>query len=244
MRKIDIIGRGNVATHIEIAFRDKMDVNLINPHTLENIDPDADMTLICVSDSAISEVISRLPNLNGILAHTSGTTSIEIFKGFPTTARNFGVFYPLQTFSKNTPLNYSQIPFYIEGSDVNTAEKLFELAAAISCNVRFADSTQRRALHIAAVFSCNFVNHLWALTDEYLNKQGLQFTDLLPLIKETCNKLENTSPAKGQTGPAKRNDNLIIEDHLKHLNDNPELKLIYSIMTQSIIAKQNEWNKL
>ncbi|MDE5868742.1 MAG: DUF2520 domain-containing protein, partial [Muribaculaceae bacterium] len=223
--KINIIGRGNVATHLYKAFKQYISVNSINPHTLDNIDVNADLTIISVSDDAIKSVVNHLPKLKGIVAHTSGSTGIDIFKD--SHILKYGVFYPLQTFSKDKDLNYSKIPFFIEASDKETERELLNLASLVSNNVRIANSKQRKKLHIASVFSCNFVNHLWALSDRYLRQNDLSFSDLIPLIEETLEKTSFISPEEAQTGPAVREDMNIIASHIDDLDDNPTLQNIY-----------------
>lgn len=235
MSKINIIGRGNVATHLEKAFRGKAMVNAVTPRTLETLDVEADFTLICVSDSAIKEVAEKLPELKGIVAHTSGTTPINVFSGLENISGSYGVFYPMQTFSKDSPLDYSRIPFFIEGTDEATERSLCELAGIISNNVETANSDKRKALHVAAVFSCNFVNHLFALAEGYMSEHSLSFSTMLPLIEETVGKLHNLSPREAQTGPAVRKDRMIIDSHLNALNNYPEMKEIYKTITDSII---------
>ncbi len=230
---VNIIGRGNVAYHLNMAYKNVAEIIEVNPHTLEELNPEAEITIISVTDSAIAEILERLPPIQGVVAHTSGSTPIDIFKGQG--INNFGVFYPLQTFSKAKALNYKEIPFYIEGSDEKTAEILFNFASLISNNVRLADSSQRKSLHIAAVFSCNFVNHLWTLSEKYLKEEGLQFSDLIPLIKETMEKIMTLSPSDAQTGPAVRGDINMIQSHLQLLEEFPNMKNIYKLLSESII---------
>lgn len=234
---INIIGRGNVASHLIKAFKNKGEVIEVNPHTLSELNPMADYTLISVIDSAISEIINKLPELSGIVAHTSGSTPLDVFNN--SRQKRFGVFYPLQTFSKSKDLNYSEIPFYIESSNQDTADSLFNLARMISNNVRFADSNQRKKLHIAAVFSCNFVNHLWALSDSYLKESGLDFNDLIPLISETLDKVKVIPPAKAQTGPAARGDADMIQNHLNSLAGHKKMTEIYQLLSLSIIKNNS-----
>ncbi|MDE5790025.1 MAG: DUF2520 domain-containing protein [Muribaculaceae bacterium] len=233
---INIIGRGNVGFHLKKAFEGKADVIEVNPHTLGELNPEADLTLISVTDSAIQEVLARLPELKGAVAHTSGSTPIEIFKR--SRDQNFGVFYPLQTFSRSKALDYAEIPFYIEASDPYTREKLFQYARLISENVRYADSSQRKRLHIAAVFACNFVNHLWALSDSYLKEGGLNFKDLIPLISETVDKIKVIPPSEAQTGPAVRGDLKMIENHILELGSKDKLINIYRLLSQSILENR------
>lgn len=236
--KIDIIGRGNVGSHLYHAFNEIYETKIINPHSLEGLNQDADFIIISVSDSAIPTVLAKLPKVKGIIAHTSGSTGINVFFENGLSGK-VGVLYPLQTFSKNTSLDYSEIPFLIEASDSETEKALFSIASSISRNVRQADSSLRAKLHVAAVFSCNFVNHLWALSDEYLNGKNVEFSILLPLIKETVSKLSRLSPKEAQTGPAVRNDITTIQRHLSELEDYPALKKIYEMMTESIQRKKS-----
>lgn len=230
---INIIGRGNVATHLANAFEGKAEINMVNPHSLAELNTDADLTIISVTDTAIAKVLDKLPKINGIVAHTSGSTSIDVFKSFR--QDRFGVFYPLQTFSKSKKLKYEDIPFYIEASDKITADTLFNYALLISDNVRFADSSQREKLHIAAVLSCNFVNHLWALSEKYLKEAGLDFHDLTPLIRETFDKANIISPTAAQTGPAVREDMKTIQNHIDKLENYACIREIYKLLSDSII---------
>ncbi|MDE6027175.1 MAG: DUF2520 domain-containing protein, partial [Muribaculaceae bacterium] len=234
------IGRGNVASHLRKALEPFCRVVMVNPHNLEGLDMEADITLISVSDSAIPEVLGKLPKMNGIVSHTSGSTPINVFEN--SGSKNYGVFYPLQTFSKDKDLHYDQIPFYIEGSEKGVEEILSELARLISPHVRYADSAQRKSVHIASVFSCNFVNHLWALSAGFLEENGLSFNDLLPLIEETFNKIKVLPPYDAQTGPAVRGDRNIINNHLQQLSENKEMLKIYEELSDSILRSHNKLN--
>lgn len=234
--KIDIIGKGNVGTHLFNAFRGIMDVRAISSRDLTGVRPDADLHIVCVSDDAIREVCSKMSKIissSSVMVHTSGTTPLSAISDlYPHT----GVFYPLQTFTKDKPLDYSRIPFFIEASDSKSGELLGEAAASVSSSVARADSEMRLRLHIASVLSCNFVNHLWTLSERYLSSNGIEFKTLLPLIEETCRKITEMDPKDAQTGPASRHDLQTIESHVAHLEDYPEIKEIYSILTASIMA--------
>lgn len=234
--KIEIVGRGNVASHLFKAISHFADAQIVNPHSLESLRRDADIILIAVTDSAIVEVTRRIDNLcsnpSTIIAHTSGTTPLSAIDG---SRHHTGVFYPLQTFSKQVELDYRQIPFFIEGDSEETAEKLSALASCISTRVQIADSTQRKSLHVAAVLVCNFVNHLWALSDQYLQANNLDFDMVRPLIAETFQKMMHHNPKDIQTGPASRRDYVTISSHLESLSSFPKIKEIYSLLSESII---------
>jgi len=237
--KIDIIGTGNIGTHLYKALNKKADVQLIPSRTLEGLRIVSDMYIVCVSDSVIREVVGNVSGMiepNGIISHTSGTTSLSSISDiYP----NTGVLYPMQTFSKDVELNYRDIPFFIEGSDNRVLSELRDVAALISENIMVADSEARRDMHIASVLSCNFVNHLWTLAYDYLKSKNLSFDSMIPLIKETVRKISRVSPPDAQTGPAVRCDIQTISNHLDTLSDNERLSELYKLMSESIIARHN-----
>ncbi len=236
MIKINIIGTGNVATHLSKAFHNKALVYDVNPHSFNGFNPDADFSIISVSDNAIKEVVSKMPESNSIIAHTSGTTPVDIlkFKG-----NSYGVFYPLQTFSKSRKLNYKEIPFFIEACDKDTEDRLCELARLISDNVSVADSEKRKALHVASVFACNFTNHMWVIAEQILKNNGLDFNDIRPLLMETLDKTNYLSPSEAQTGPAVRKDTNTLVAHLDFLADNIEWSELYRMISSCIISNSN-----
>ena len=230
-KKIAIIGQGNVGSHLFNALKDKAIVETVNPRTLENLPSDADLILICVSDNAIEEVVSRLPESNAVIAHTSGSIGMNVLKE---QGGKYGVMYPLQTFTKGVDLNYKEIPVFLEGSNLETLEILKETAALFTEDIRYADSEQRRQLHLASVFTCNFVNALAAIGEDLLKKSGIDFSAVRPLMKQTVNKLDLLTPQEAQTGPARRKDTKVLETHLSMLSSKPEYQLIYRLLTETI----------
>ena len=229
--KIAIIGRGNVATHLIKALQPHYPVVPVNPRTLEDFPADADLALISVSDSAIISVAERLNGFKGIVAHTSGSTPMTVLAE---SVDDYGVFYPLQTFSKDVALDYAELPFFIEGGSERVSEVLRSVASSVSEKVYDDDSDKRRTLHIASVFACNYVNHMLAIADELLKEKSLDISVLRPLIAETIRKVDKVSPRQAQTGPAVRRDQVIIDSHLAMLADNPRLAEIYRLLALSI----------
>ena len=231
-----IIGRGNVGTHLSRALSSKVYVTVVNPHTLAELTGTEDIILISVSDAALPEVAGNLAShihakCNPIVAHTSGTTPMDVLSGLDV---HYGVFYPMQTFSKDVDLNYADIPMFIEGSDAEVSDVLMDLAGLFSDHVHYADSEKRRKLHIGSVFACNFANHLWTLSEKWLKGNGLDFSMMHALIRETTRKALANSPHEVQTGPAIRHDAPTIKSHLKMLEGNPQLHDIYIMLTDSI----------
>lgn len=234
MNAISIIGNGNVATHLFRALKDKADVRIVNSRTLEGLPEHSDLILIAVKDDVIEEIASKVKGKGDIIAHTSGSVPANVLEG---TAGRFGVFYPMQTFSKDVGLNYEEIPFFIEGSDVEAEDALKSYAGLISDNVNVADSDDRRQLHLAAVFACNFTNALVGAADDILRERGMDYKVMLPLLKQTVGKLETLTPEEAQTGPASRHDMNVLEKHMKMLEDKPLLREIYSGISDLILRK-------
>lgn len=240
MNNISIIGRGNVAFHLSTAFKEVgICACMVNPHTLDGLPSDSDLYLICVADDAISSVAHNLGDRLGrdrIVVHTSGSVPIDILTPL---FNKCGVLYPLQTFSKERSLDYSAIPFFIEGSCEEVTKCLTNLASKISKSVELADSNRRKLIHVAAVFACNFTNHMLDIADSILQCDYMDIRILMPLIKETINKAETLCPHDAQTGPAKRQDHLVMKAHenlLKGINMDNECQ-IYKMISTSIIDR-------
>lgn len=198
---------------------------------LSNLNQQADLYIISVTDDSIRQIISRLNIKNKLVVHTSGSVPMEVLAPL---SGSFGVFYPLNTFSKEKNINLSATPFCIEASDPHTEQNLLDLARIISSDVRLINSEQRAVIHLAAVFACNFTNFMMVNADEILKKQGISYEILLPLINETIGKLSTISPKEAQTGPALRNDQEIIKKHLEMLTNEPEKQLIYQLISEQI----------
>jgi len=251
IEKIAIIGAGNLATQLAIVLTKKgIRIQQIYSRTLEaarklaekvNADftndlsalvPDADLYIIAVKDSAILEVLENISvEQTRLIVHTAGSVPMKILEGF---SQNYGVFYPLQTFSKARKVDFSTIPVCIEANHPSNLIKLQELAEKLTSSVHQINSDERKTLHLAAVFVNNFANYFYTVGAEILQDKKLDFNLLKPLIFETAKKIEAMHPADAQTGPAKRNDQTVITDHLKMLHNKPELQKIYSFVTESI----------
>ena len=246
MISVVILGAGNVATHLFQAFykAENIVVNQWFNRHLKSIDfyknmfdvtndlsslKPADVYIIAVSDDAISKLSSQLPFENQLVVHTSGSVGLyDLDK-----KNRRGVFYPLQTFSKEATVNFKDVPICIETAEKNDFKILRRLAEGIESKNFKVNSDQRSSLHLAAVFVNNFTNQLYRIAHEITESTGTEFDVLKPLILETANKIQNLSPYSAQTGPAKRNDKKTIKKHLKTLENSPH-KAIYEILTASI----------
>ena len=250
--KIAILGSGNVATHLskvlikaghpvkqiwsrnyDNAIDLALEIGANSIPDISRIGNEIDLIIIAIKDDAIAEVINKIPkNCQALILHTSGTADLEILsKRF----ENCGVLYPLQTFSKNSDIDFSIVPIFVEGSNPYSIEKVTHLANQISEKVISADSKTRALLHISAVFACNFTNAFYTIAQEITDSVNLDFDLLRPLIQETADKAMLNYPKDVQTGPAKRNDVQIMQKHLKLLENKPQLKDLYQSISQYIV---------
>lgn len=233
--QVTIIGSGRVAHHLTKAFRQaQLVVTTVNSRTLKGLPLECDLYIIAVSDSAINEVSDKIAKVNGIVVHTSGATPIDVLNSH--TRR--GILYPCLSFSNDVTVEYHTIPFTIEASSPNEEFVIKNIASRISSNIFMLNSQQRAHLHIAAVITNNFCNHLIALANDYLTQHNLPLEILEPLMKQTIEKAFSISPDKAQTGPAIRGDLQTIQHHLS-LIDNNNLHEIYSLITNSILKRYN-----
>ena len=246
MINVVLLGAGNVGTHLYRALHKANNIRLVQWYNRSseglneannqvnmtndlNCIAEADLYLVAVSDSALPEISQAIGQRKGVIAHTAGSISMNELNDH----ENHGVFYPLQTFSKQKQLDFSQIPLCLEANNEENLALLNKVASALGGPIHLIDSVQRKALHIAAVFVNNFVNHLYTIGSELCEEQQLPFDVLLPLIQETANKINSLAPQEAQTGPAKRGDKIILNEHLKQLN-NPKQREIYTLLSAAI----------
>lgn len=249
-----IIGSGNVATHLSLALAslegieicqvyspteahaeilaERLNCDFVTDPT--QIRKDADVYLFALKDQALETVIRAVPANNGLWLHTSGSMPMQVFAGY---TERYGVLYPLQTFSKSREISFRGIPLFIECHREEDKNCLEELARRLSGKVCELSSEKRRSLHLAAVFACNFTNHIYALAEEILAKEGLSRDYLFPLIDETAAKVHELPAQEAQTGPAIRYDENIINKHLGMLADDPDVQTLYRLLSQSIHKK-------
>ncbi|NPA69169.1 MAG: DUF2520 domain-containing protein, partial [Chlorobi bacterium] len=207
---------------------------------ISDIPASADLYVISVNDDSVfgltENKILKEKIKNNLVVHTAGSIEMRVLKKI---SSNYGVFYPLQTFSKNKILDFKDIPVCIEANSGFNRDKLEKYASGINGDVRFINSEQRKYIHLAAVFANNFSNRMFGIAEEILKEKEIKFDILLPLIKETFEKIKHNPPSKVQTGPAVRNDEKVMEMHLELLKNKPELQKIYSFVSRNIkISKQ------
>ena len=246
MINLSIIGSGNVGKHFIALVQNSKDLNLIQwvsrsescyqkiktTSDFKNIEK-ADVYVICVSDSSIHEVSKTLNLRNQLIVHTSGINHFNILCD----NNRRGVFYPLQTFTKGNKTHELEIPMCIESEYNEDIKLLIDLCKYLNLKYYQVDYEKRKILHLAAVFSNNFSNHLYSIAYKITKNNNIDFDILKPLIQETANKILLLEPAKAQTGPARRNDRVTINDHLKLLK-NDDYKKLYKTFTELIKDKK------
>lgn len=252
--KIAILGTGNVAWHFartlenaghviaHVYDRDagkakKFALDYFNASigdSLDLSDIEATLFILAVSDDAIEKIAQQLvlPQ-DALLVHTSGTVPLNVL-GYAQT-QNIGVLYPIQTLNKGLQTDFSHVPICIEGESEGTISLLNEVAGSFSSSVHLLSSKQRKVIHLAAVFACNFTNHLFSISKGILESNDMDFDLLKPLIVETLNKSFDIGPENAQTGPAKRGDIETLDNQFEALSNDPEVAEIYKMISQNII---------
>jgi len=250
IKTITIIGTGNVATHLGKALlKNGYSINQIYSQTKDNafslasklnampcdnvkyLTDESDLYLICIKDDFIEGFAEQISFTNKLIVHTSGSISIDVLRKFD----HYGILYPLQTFSKEQSIDISLLPFCIEANNSEAEQSLFKLGKNLSKSVYHINSEQRKKIHLAAVFACNFSNYMYTISEDFLTQNNIDFNILKPLILETAKKIQYGSAKSMQTGPANRNDEEVIKNHLEMLANNKDYQDIYKIITASII---------
>lgn len=252
--RIVLIGAGNLATNLGKALHNAgHDIVQVYSHTwehaqqlatvvggaatcqLDEIVDTADIYIFSIKDSALAEVIPQVTKgkEGKLMIHTSGSMPIDCFEGM---ANSYGVLYPMQTFSKARETDFRVIPCFIEGCDDVTTNRISALAETISDRVYYMSTADRKYLHLAAVWACNFVNHCYTVSAKILKEHNVPFDVMLPLIDETAAKVHEMEPVDAQTGPAVRFDENVIRNQKNLMRDNPVLMNLYERMSMSIHA--------
>jgi predicted short-subunit dehydrogenase-like oxidoreductase (DUF2520 family) len=254
--QVSFIGSGNLAWHLAPALDNTdfpvQEVYSRNPShaamlverlyeaevkaSLDFSTSTSEIFIIAAKDEAIEEVVQEiiLPD-DAILVHTSGSQPLTIL-GYAAT-QNLGVFYPLQTFSKDKKVEFEDVPVFIESANPTTEKVLKAMGQSLSKTVISINSYERKALHVAAIFASNFTNHMLLVAQDIMKENSLVYDWLKPLIAEMINKSLMIGPENAQTGPARRGDLEILDKHLEFLQDNPSAAELYKVISQHIIDR-------
>ena len=237
MSKVAIIGYGNVGYHLanrtsakrhEVTiFSRSQSEDLIQ--SLDSLDASAfDFIILTVPDDQIKEVSDAIETSEAVVLHTSGSNPVSDLNKHV----KHGVMYPLQTFSRTKEIDFTAFPIFIEGSEEGERQ-IFTFVRSFSNDVRLLTSANRSKLHLAAVFACNFSNHMFHLSERLLQELDMSFHDIKPLVEETLQKAIELNPSASQTGPAVREDEDTIHKHLGMLKDE-HIRDLYELITKDI----------
>ncbi len=249
--KLAFIGSGNLATQLALFFSGKgypvlqvysrteesalalaRKVNCAYTTDISVLDKNADIYICALKDSVLQDVLSQASFKDKLVVHTAGSVPMDILSSY---SSNYGVFYPLQTLSKDKAVDFSKVPLFIESNNKENFLILKSLADSVSDMVYEATSEQRVKLHLAAVFACNFSNHMYAIAAKIIRESSdFPMDVLLPLIEETAEKIRTLSPAEAQTGPAVRYDKNVIDKHLEILNPDKDVQQLYELISKHI----------
>lgn len=258
MQKIVFIGAGNVATSLSMALKGEREILQVYSKTLaharllgqklkcdytnnlKKISQEADVYIIAVKDDAIAAICKKLKLKRKIVIHTSGSTELNILKNV---SNSYGVLWAMYSFAGKAKIA-PRTAFFIEASDKKTEKYLLNLVEDLRGTPYPTNSEKRAKIHLAAVFSNNFTNHLFTITEALCKEAGVPFNIFIPLAKETADNISKQSPSLNQTGPASRNDKRILHKHIRLLKSHPMYKEVYEVLTKSIIKSTRGRKKL
>ena len=247
--KVVIIGSGNVATvmggRIVAAGHDLRQVVARREEAAallatswgcayttrwEAIDRDAEIYIISLSDRALAQLDTVLSLPGRLVVHTAGAVPASALLGI--SARS-GVLYPLQSLRKEIR-PFPEFPLLIDANQPADLPLIGDFARTIAGQVEQADDATRLKLHVAAIFANNFTNFLYTVAADFCQKEQLDFSLLLPLIRETALRLEHAAPRDVQTGPAIRGDRETMDRHLKILDKYSDMSVLYRLLSDQI----------
>lgn len=252
MMKVTLIGAGNLATQLGKSLKKAgVIISQVYSRTEESartlgelleaewltdikaLRDEADIYIFSVKDSVLCELISEVCKGRGdkLFLHTAGSMPMSCFEG---KALRYGVFYPMQTFSKSKDVNFERIPVFIEGNSIETEDIIRSLANKLSQRVIRLSSADRKYLHLAAVWACNFTNYCYTVASDILSEHDIPFDVMLPLINETTEKIQNICPKAAQTGPAVRGDKNVMSQQLELMSDREDLQELYKMLSKGI----------
>ena len=252
MMKVTLIGAGNLATQLGKSLKKAGVIisqvysrtedsartlgELLEAEWLTDIKAlrdEADIYIFSVKDSVLCELISEVCKGRGekLFLHTAGSMPMSCFEG---KALHYGVFYPMQTFSKSKDVDFERIPVFIEGNSIETEDVIRSLANKLTQRVIRLSSADRKYLHLAAVWACNFTNYCYTVASDILGEHSIPFDVMLPLINETTDKIQKISPMEAQTGPAVRGDRNVMNKQLELMNGKEDLQELYQMLSKGI----------
>jgi predicted short-subunit dehydrogenase-like oxidoreductase (DUF2520 family) len=215
VRSVNVIGRGRVGTAIAARLEGRG----------VELREDAELTLLCVPDTAISEVARGLSPGQGWIGHVSGATPLSALD--PHT-RRFSL-HPLQTFT------LTRGPEQLDGAwAAVTAEtdeargQALELARTLGLEPFELADAQRPLYHAGAAMASNYLVTLHDAAAGLVAAAGAPPEALVPLMRRT---IENGFEL---TGPIERGDWTTVEAHREAIRKaRPDLEPLYDVLAEA-----------
>jgi predicted short-subunit dehydrogenase-like oxidoreductase (DUF2520 family) len=211
---VNVIGRGRVGSAVAARLEERG----------VELRPTAELTLLCVPDSAIADVASSLRDVQWI-AHTSGATPLAALDPHE---RRFGL-HPLQTFTRARGPEQLDGAYAAITAETDEARKRgFELARLLGLEPFELADAARPLYHAGAAIASNYLVTLHRVASELFRAAGAPPDALAPLMRRT---IDNDFEL---TGPIGRGDWETVEAHREAIRaTRPELEPLYDVLAEA-----------
>lgn len=140
--------------------------------------------------------------------------------------------HPIQTFTMGDRAERLQNIFVSLEGDSGLTEQLSGLVQEMGSKPIILQPNQKRKLHLAAVIACNYLVVLLSQSEQLLKDSGIkgELDVLKPLITRTLENLFSKGIENSLTGPISRGDTGSVRKHLKLIENDRSLMLLYKTM--------------
>lgn len=170
--------------------------------------------------------------------HTSGALPAEVLKPLSDKGAGTASFHPIQTFTSGNQESAFEQCFVTLQGNAGLCADLKLLVRAIGARPLPVDRDQKSAVHLGAVFVCNFMAPLFDASQQVLTASGnnVRAREIFrPLVEQTVKGLLENPPEEVLTGPVMRGDTKTIEKHIELLACNPEALCLYRELGQAAL---------
>jgi predicted short-subunit dehydrogenase-like oxidoreductase (DUF2520 family) len=214
IERVHVIGSGRVGSAVAARLRER---------GVAVGDEDPDVVLLCVPDTAISNVSRCQAPGRAWVGHVSGVTPLAALEPHE---RRFSV-HPLQTFDRSgDPSQFDGAWAAISGETDEALEVARELAELLGLHPFELAEADRTLYHAGAVFASNYLVTL----QRAAVRLGVPAEGLVPLMTRT---IENGFEL---TGPIARGDWATVEAHKEAIREaQPELEHLYETLAEATV---------
>lgn len=196
---------------------------------LSDLAAESELLLVGVSDRAIGECATAIPETEALIFHASGSL-LALRGGFS--------LHPLKALPPvGEPSELAGTLLVFEGEHRRTAKLIATALEARFCEIA---PDQKALYHAAAVFGANYVAASVEIAQQLMTRVGLGDVreDLVALAQSAIENWRRHDDARRFTGPAARGDSEVMQRHLDALRDDPQLARIYELVAAQILATQ------